>query len=277
MPPIEPPRSWTKEDKEVFSTLPRETQEKIAARDRARETEFRRSQNEAAERSKAFEAERAKVEQARSQYEQALPILLQNLQAGYGNEFADIRTMDDVQKLAVSDPIRYTQWDAAQKRMAAVHQEVMASQERQKADKIQKLNDYRAREAELFAEKAPEFHDSVQSKKLMDQAVTVLRDLGFQDQELGELYRGEKDISIHDHRFALLLRDGIKWRDAQAQARLKTAQAKPLPPVQRPGVTRQAVSPAAAEVQQLRAKFEQSRSLKDGAALLQAERRAAQR
>lgn len=276
-PPIEPPRSWTKEDKEVFATLPRETQEKLATRDRARETEFRRSQNEAAEARKAIDAQRTQVEQARSQYEQALPILLENLQAGYGNEFSDIRTMDDVQKLAVSDPIRYTQWDASQKRMAAVQQEVQASQQRQVAERNHHINEYRTREAALFAEKAPEFADPVQSKKLMDAAVTTLRDVGFQDQELGELYRGEKDISIHDHRFALLLRDGIKWRDAQAQAKLKTSQAKPLPPVQRPGTTRLAANPAAAEVQTLKAKFAQTHSVKDAAVLLQAERRAASR
>ena len=38
--PIEPPRSWTKEDKELFTSLPRETQERIAERERSRETDF---------------------------------------------------------------------------------------------------------------------------------------------------------------------------------------------------------------------------------------------
>ena len=37
LPPIEPPRSWTKEDKELFTSLPRETQERIAERERSRE------------------------------------------------------------------------------------------------------------------------------------------------------------------------------------------------------------------------------------------------
>src|SRR5262249_9921193 len=32
LPPIEPPRSWTKEDKELFTSLPRATQERIAGR-----------------------------------------------------------------------------------------------------------------------------------------------------------------------------------------------------------------------------------------------------
>src|SRR5262245_18021699 len=37
LPPIEPPRSWTKEDKELFTSLPRGTQERIAEREQSRE------------------------------------------------------------------------------------------------------------------------------------------------------------------------------------------------------------------------------------------------
>jgi len=129
------------------------------------------------------------------------------------------------QKLAVNDPIRYTQWDAAQKRMAAVHREVAAVQEQQAAEQAQRLQHYRMREAELFAERRRSLPILWQSKKLMDGAVTYLRDLGFQDQELGELWNGARNISIHDHRLHLLLRDGIKWRDASAKARTVTGQA----------------------------------------------------
>lgn len=238
LPPVDPPRSWTKDEKERFKSLPRETQEYLASREQERDREFRTRQNEAAEHAKALEAERAKVEMARGQYEQALPILLQNLQSAYSGEFADIRTMDDVQKLAVSDPIRYTQWDAAQKRMAAVQQEIVATHERNAVERQNQLNQFRQREAELFAEKAPEFRDEAQAKKLMDGAIVTLRDIGFSERELGELWRGDHHISIHDHRFQLLLRDGVKWRDAQAAAKTKTAQAKPLPPVVRPGVAK---------------------------------------
>jgi hypothetical protein len=277
LPPIDPPRSWSKEDKELFKALPRETQERLADRERSRDSDFSRRQQGATERAKAFQAEHAKVEAARGQYEQALPILLSNLQAAHSGEFADIRTMDDVQKLAVSDPIRYTQWDAAQKRMAAVHQEIVGAQERQAVERNQRLNQYRQREAELFAEKAPEFADEAQAKKLMDAAVTTLRDLGFADQELGELWRGERDISIHDHRLHLLLRDGIKWRDAQAQAKLKTSQARSLPPVQRPGVAQGANAAREAQLKTLEDNVNKSsgNSQLRAAARLLAERRRA--
>src|SRR5262249_53107890 len=55
-PPIEPPRSWTKDDKELFKSLPRETQERIAERERLRESDFLRRQNESADKLKALAA-----------------------------------------------------------------------------------------------------------------------------------------------------------------------------------------------------------------------------
>jgi hypothetical protein len=44
-PSIEPPRSWSKEDKELFNTLPPETQQRVAERERARESDFLKRQN----------------------------------------------------------------------------------------------------------------------------------------------------------------------------------------------------------------------------------------
>jgi hypothetical protein len=43
--PVEPPRSWSAEDKALFKTWPRETQERIAEREAGREREFRRGQD----------------------------------------------------------------------------------------------------------------------------------------------------------------------------------------------------------------------------------------
>ena len=65
LPPVEPPRSWSKEDKELFKGLPRETQERLAERERSRDSDFSRRQQEATERAKALDAERAKVESDR--------------------------------------------------------------------------------------------------------------------------------------------------------------------------------------------------------------------
>src|SRR5262249_57942989 len=80
VPPIEPPRSWTKEDKELFRGLPRETQQRLADRERSRESDFLRRQNEAVEKLKGLDAQQQAVEQAKRQYDTALPALLHSLQ-----------------------------------------------------------------------------------------------------------------------------------------------------------------------------------------------------
>src|SRR5581483_8389334 len=159
LPPIEPPRSWTKDDKELFTSLPRATQERIAERERSRESDFLRRQNEAAELRKAMEAERGKVEQARQQYEAALPALLQTLQQQQAGEFADIKTIADVEKLAREDFSRYALWDAQQKKIGAVLQELNAVQARQVQERQILWSEFARRQDDLFKEKVPEFAD----------------------------------------------------------------------------------------------------------------------
>jgi hypothetical protein len=51
---IEPPRSWTKDEKQLFTGLPVEIQAVIARRERDRETQLRRAQNEAGELRRLF-------------------------------------------------------------------------------------------------------------------------------------------------------------------------------------------------------------------------------
>src|SRR5258707_15310267 len=89
-PPIAPPRSWTKDARAHWQTLPRETQAYVAAREQERERELRRSQNEAAERLKGLTAKEQAAEQARQHYEAALPAILQALQGLHAGAFVRI-------------------------------------------------------------------------------------------------------------------------------------------------------------------------------------------
>ena len=272
LPPIEPPRSWTKDDKELFSSLPRATQEHIAERERLREGDFLRRQNEAAELRKAIDAERGQVEQARQHYEAALPALLQTLQQQQAGEFADIKTIADVEKLAREDFSRYALWDAQQKKIGAVVQELNAVQARQVQERQIFWSEFARRQDDLFKEKVPEFADSDKAAKLQSAAVGVLKDIGFDERELIALWNGQRGISLRDHRLQLLIRDGIRFRDAQQKAKL--AATKPVPPVQRPGVAQAKGAARDAQLQALTSKLDKSGSLKDAARLL-AERRKA--
>ena len=100
--------------------------------------------------------------------------------------------------------------------------------------------------------------------------MAVLKDHGFEETELAASWHGQKDFSLRDHRVQLLVRDAILWREAKAKA--KATVAKPLPPVQRPGVSQPKGAAQEAVIQNPTEKLDASGSLKDAAALLKARR-----
>src|SRR5581483_5301032 len=133
-------------------------------------------------------------------------------------------------------------------------------------------SEFARRQDDLFKEKVPEFADGDKAAKLQSAAVGVLKDIGFAEGELVALWNGQRGISLRDHRLQLLIRDGIRYREAQQKARL--AAAKPVPPVQRPGVAQPKGAARDAQLQALTTKLDKTGSLKDAARLL-AERRKA--
>jgi hypothetical protein len=270
--PIEPPRSWTKEDKELFTSLPRATQERLAERERSRESDFLRRQNEAAEKLKGLAAKEQAVEQARQTYEAALPQLLQTFQQQQAGEFADIKSMADVERLAREDWPRYLLWDLQQKKIADVTQHMLAAQHRQAQEKLGQFTEFAKRQDDLFKEKVPDMVDEAKAAELQKKALAVLGDLGFEEAELVPLWNGHKELSLRDHRLQLLIRDATLWREAQAKA--KAAAVKPVPPVQRPGAATPRQGTDEARVQHLTQRLEQTGSLRDAAALVRARRAA---
>jgi hypothetical protein len=277
LPPIEPPRSWTKEDKELFTSLPRETQERLAERERSRESDFLRRQNEAADKLKGLTAKEQAVELARQQYEAALPQLLVMLQQQQAGEFADIKTLADVERLAREDWPRYALWDVQQKKIAEVSRQLMAAQQRQTQEQLQQFSDFANKEDALFKEKVPDMADAKRATELQTACLTALKDLGFAEAELAQSWNGRKDLSLRDHRVQLLVRDATLWREAQQKA--KAAAAKPVPPVQRPGVAQPKGGAQEAQIQNLTQQLEHAKGVNAIrlAAQLTAAKRAARR
>jgi len=270
LPPIEPPRSWTKEAKDRWNALPRDAQEEVARVEQSREREFRRSQNEAAEKLKGLTAKEQAVEKARQEYEAKLPAIMQALQDAQQGAYSDIKTVDDVTKLAQEDPFRYLQWQAHQSKMQAVQYELTQAETRKTQEHQSEWAKHVQKENELFAEAVPEFADKAKAKELTDKAVNKLLDVGFSDQELGELAQGKTKLSVYDHRIQLLILDALKYADVQ---KAKTAAvAKPVPPVQRPGTARPQGAAASEQIQALTNRLNNSGSLKDAAAVLAARR-----
>src|SRR5215472_7564159 len=212
------------------------------------------------------------VEQARQTYEAALPQLLQTLQQQQAGEFADIKSMADVERLAREDWPRYLLWDLQQKKVAEVTQHMLAAQHRQAHEKLTQFVEFAKREDDLFKEKVPDMADDTKAAQLQRQALAVLSDLGFDEAELVPLWNGQKELSLRDHRLQLLIRDATLWREAEKKA--KAAATKPVPPVQRPGAATSRQGTDEARVQHLTQRLEQTGSLRDAAALLRARRAA---
>jgi hypothetical protein len=274
-PAIEPPKSWGKDEQELFATLPREWQGRIAERERSRDAELARHQREAAEQRRTLETDRAGLADARVRYEAALPHLLEAVLGQQANAFPDIKTMADVERLAREDQPRYLQWDLHVKRLGAMAGELAQAQTRQEAERAQQFETFAKRQDELFKEKVPEMGDPAQLANLQREAVAVLHEHGFDDAELAASWQGRKDFSLRDHRLQLVIRDAMRWREAQAKA--KAAAAKPLPPVQRPGASQPKGAAQEAELDNLNRQLDKSsgvNALRAAAKLVAAKRAA---
>ncbi len=231
LPPIDPPRSWTQAEKERFQSLPRETQEYLHTREQEREREFRRSQNEVAEQRKAVEAETQKAEQTRKNYEAKLASVMQTLHDS--SPFADIKSMADVERLQAEDPFRFQQFQVYQWKMQATQQELQQAEQRKTQETQSKWTEHVQAESAKFAESLPDA-DKAKLQQFTVDAPKFLGEKGFTDQELANYASGKDRLSIYDHRVQSLILDGMKYREAQNAK--PVALAKPVPPVQRPGV-----------------------------------------
>ena len=251
IPSIDPPKSWTKEDKEWFAELPPDKQARIAERERSRDQDFSRRQNEATQARQAAEAERQAALKLRQQYEQTLPNLLQTLQSQTAGEFADIKTHDDVVKMATDDPFRYARWDAQQKQIARVRDEVAATQRQQEQDQKTQFEAWSAEQDKKFTEQAKDFADPVKAPKLREGIVNYLTEVrGVEKEALPGLW---SNPLFRDARTQAIFYDAYRWNEAQKAA--KAAATKPTPAPMRPGTAPDKGASAAATIKQLEAKL----------------------
>lgn len=270
-PPIQPPRTWTKAEKEAFALLPREHQQAIVARESERDSYYQRGLKEAADKQRAADAQAKAAEQARQQYEAALPQLFQQFSAQFQNEFQDIKTWDDVSKMQAEDPMRFQAWQVAREKGQALQQQAEQAQQRQQQEATRRWVEYVNAETQAFTEKAPEFANPETAAKAQAQAREVLVEIGFGDDELAAMWEQGQPLSLRDHRVMLLVRDAMKYRNAQKAA--KTAARKPVPPVQRPGTAPSRGEAQAVDLKILNDKLTRSGRLEDAVALLSARTR----
>ena len=268
---LDPPKLWTKEAKDRFAALDRETQEYLITQDKARETEIAKATTTVSEKDKALAKERQAIQQMRQQYEGALPVLLNTLNE-QSAQFADIKTFADVERLASEDPARYLKWDAHQRKAQAVQQQIRAIQERNAQDLDTKWETFSTEQDKLLAEKLPEMADPAKAEKMAKSALGYLTDKGFTGEELQSMWNGKAGVSLRDARVQIIIAEATKFREAQEAA--KKAKTQTVPPVQRPGVAQPRGAGDSEKIKDLSKTLDSKGSIKAAAALLAAKRAA---
>ena len=265
-PSIEPPRSWSKEKRELWSSLDPAMQAYVAERDRQDTAAVQKAQREAAEVRRSIDTERFQMEQARQQYEAIVAQTYQTLASS--SEFADIQTPADEMRLAKEDVLRFAQYQAHKSQLQQYGQATYEAQQRQQQQYQQELSAWGQEQDTKAMETIPEAKDEAKWKSLREESIRYLRDVGFSDQELSQLW---SNSPLRDYRMQRIIADAAKARSAKAN--LDKAKTKSVPPVhQRPGVAPARVAQATADLKSLEQKLKQTGSDKDAARLLAARR-----
>lgn len=215
LPPIEAPNSWSKDDRELFTTLPRETQEVIARRERERDAATQRVMNESAQVRKAAEAERAQAAQERAFFAERLAPMLQETQQRLASDFSP----EALAQLANTDPAGYVARIAERDAMIARAQAAQAVMEQQRQSIL-------AQEQQKLHEAMPDWKDP---SKFAD-ANRALRSYG---EKLG--YTQQELDSVVDHRALVVLEKARRYDELMTKGPTavanKAAQPKPAPRV----------------------------------------------
>lgn len=226
-PAIAAPRSWPADMRDAFAKLPGDLQQVIATRENERDTAFNRQVREAVERRQAAEAELAAASTERRQYLVNLNAMIEGLARQTAGEFADIRNAGDLERMAAADPQRYLRWQARRDALQSALAEQDAIQRRSRAEQMQRLQGYASQQRALILEKIPELADPKTRSALQAEMNDYLRSVGFSDQETGAWL---------DHRYALVIRDALRYRKGQQAAKAATEKKViNLPRMQRPG------------------------------------------
>lgn len=217
-PAIEPPVSWTAEEKQLFATLPPETQSAIARRESEREKLTLTQSREVSERVKAVEAEREQLANIRAQQTNALSGLLIQLYPEL-DRFQKV----DWDTLARERPAEWAQqrqaFDGLMMRINLAQQQLGQIRQNETTEQQKRGQEFLKQQRDLLVEKVPDFADTAKFKAFGDDVLRYVPEIT--KEELG---------SISDHRYLLVLKDALAYRKGTAlrkEAQTKITPAKP--------------------------------------------------
>lgn len=247
---IEPPATWTAEEKQAFAALPPEAKAAMAPflrRESERERLTSTQSQKAAEAAQRLEAERQQVAQDRAQQ----VTLLQSVLFQLTPELQRFQNVD-WNKLAAEKPAEWAQqrqaFDDLQLRWNMAQQQIARIQDSQRAEQEKQHSTYLKGEYEKLVTKVPEYADRGKLKAFQDDLVKYLPE-----------YTAQEIAAIGDHRLLLAARDAMLYRKAvalRAQAKTKLVPAPGAKPPLKPMARREASAREEADARQLGALHE---------------------
>lgn len=222
--PVEPPASWKAADRELFGTLPKALQERIASREQERERAVNEALRESASQRKAAENERAARDSERHALQQRLDSLALGLQQQLASEFGEIRSPADLIALAQKDPARYAVLRAKQDALQQAHVEQQHNQAQAMEQQSVQLRAFAEGEKAALIAKRPDLKDKTTRERFA-------RDL--KDYAVSVGYTPEQFDGNLSHVNLLVLEKAMLY-DRAKRARAE-AEVRPVPRVQQPG------------------------------------------
>jgi hypothetical protein len=202
-PAIDAPNSWSKEDREVFASLPPEAQAIVARRETQRDTEIRRVQNEAAQARQAAQAEVQQAAQERAYLAQHVAPVLQQLTSTLQNDFSPQK----LAQLAATDPTKYVQ-ALSQREMLMTQQQMLAQEQNRQMETV------RTAEMQRLLDAVPEWKEPAKFRE----AAVKLRNYGIAQ----GFTQAEIDQTI-DHRSLAVLDKARRFDELMAARKAPAA------------------------------------------------------
>jgi hypothetical protein len=227
---IEPPASWSTDEKQAFAQLPPALQQTVARRESQREAALTQRSQEAAEARRAYDGERQAAVAQRAEYLAGL----QKMMVLAAPQAAALNNVDWV-AVQANSPAEYTRLQAMREdlksRLGAIEQEFQQSQQQLSAYQQQQLAEVVAKEHQALGEKMPDFSDPVKGNQLRKDLGTYLRDAGgFTPQEINTAY---------DHRLVVLATKAMLYDKQLANTASADAKRNNTAPQVRPPGTSQ--------------------------------------
>lgn len=263
---LQAPSSYTPEERAAFSNLPRPAQEAALRLESSRRAAYSRDTRAADDARKSAEASAQQVAAERQFLLNQVAPLLQSLQQAHSDEFSDIRTAADVQRMAKVDPARFAEWQAQQITLQAAQQAQEQLQQRQQEQQAQAAREAGAVELRKLAQTVKGWDTPEGLQRGMSELKQYV--LGYDGVEEADFALFRKAAFVEMARKASLY--------DQAVARKKTAPA-PAPQTASPSPGRVASGSALAATNRALGNLQSTGSLDDALAVLKARRGIRQR